>query len=130
MPRPQPKRLCPTCRQPIAPLSLVEVDLDARIIRLGGVAIRVTPRQAEVFFVLKTDGAKGPVSTRQLISRVYGVAEPDTAAINVWGFICQLRKKLGGTGWRIASYGTSPDTKYLLLADHRQAFAGFVPARV
>lgn len=111
---------CPTCHRPLdlpIPFSQVEVDIDACTVRLGGVAIQVTPRQAEVLHVLKTDGEKGPVSTRQFIRRIYGTGEPDSAAYNIWTFIYQIRKRLRGTGWRIDSHGNRPNVRYKLLPE-------------
>jgi DNA-binding winged helix-turn-helix (wHTH) protein len=77
-----------------------EFDYNRNVIFDHGQVIRLAPHEADVLRILLTNrGRPTPMST--LIQRVYGIREPDAAAISIRVAIHSLRKKIKPTGMNI-----------------------------
>jgi DNA-binding winged helix-turn-helix (wHTH) protein len=77
-----------------------EFDYNRNVIFDHGQVIRLAPHESDVLQTLLTNrGRPTPMST--LIQRVYGIREPDAAAISIRVAMHSLRKKIKSTGMNI-----------------------------
>ncbi|MBL6077180.1 response regulator [Belnapia sp. T18] len=94
-------------------LGALEVDLGHRLARLGGEALKLTPREWELLVVLLKAGGR-VVTQRQLLTAVWGPAHAEDAQY-LRVYVGHLRQKLGpasgllrtepGVGYRLAEEG-------------------------
>jgi DNA-binding response OmpR family regulator len=69
-----------------------EFDYSHNVIFFGGKVIRLSPHESDILRVLLNNRAR-PTPIGVLIQRVYGVNEPDSAAVSIRVAIHSLRKK-------------------------------------
>jgi len=93
--------ICPTCSQPVPPTAGLELRAGA-LFSSGG-CLRLGPVATGIVRALMS----GPLTTPQLVERVYGYADdaPEfpKAAINVT--VAKLRRRLPEIGWTISGGG-------------------------
>ena len=77
-----------------------EFDYNRNVIFDHGRVIRLAPHEADVLQTLLINRGR-PTSMGTLIQRVYGVCEPDAAAISIRVTMHWLRKKIKSTGLNI-----------------------------
>lgn len=86
--------ICPTCGRPYEGEATVSLDTNTALV--NGHAISLTASEAEVLHTLLT--TPGMVRMDRIISKVWGLGEPQNSARIVQVYISVLRKKLRGTG--------------------------------
>jgi DNA-binding winged helix-turn-helix (wHTH) protein len=85
-----------------------EFDYNRNVIFDHGQVIRLAPHEADVLQTLLINrGRPTPMTT--LIQRIYGVREPDAAAVSIRVAMHSLRKKIKSTGLNIR---TEPSVGY------------------
>ena len=103
-------------RQPIAePASHQEFEFDYshNVVYFKGDAFHLTPHEADILQILLNNRARTtPLDV--LIQKVYGAAEPPTAAVSIRVAVHSLRKKLHATGLKIKA---EPRVGYEIDAD-------------
>jgi len=77
-----------------------EFDYNRNVIFDHGQVIRLAPHESDVLQTLLTSRGR-PTSMNTLIQRVYGLREPDAAAVSIRVAIHSLRKKIKSTGLSI-----------------------------
>jgi DNA-binding winged helix-turn-helix (wHTH) protein len=77
-----------------------EFDYNRNVIFDHGNVIRLAPHEADILKTL-LDNRGRPTPMSALISKVYGIREPDAAAISIRVAIHSLRKKIKATGMQI-----------------------------
>lgn len=97
-------RCCPTCGHDLAPTSEIRVDLDRNTLLAGNHAVRLTPTQTELMFVL-VEASPAVVPRDRLMSRMYGQSpdQPESDRI-IDVFISKARERLRGTGIEIKAH--------------------------
>lgn len=93
---------CPCCKRELPFIEIPIVSLDYNAIILRGKAIKVSPMQAEIMQVL-VNQIYQVVKYEDLITKIYGVAEPETSDRVMYVQVCHLRKHLAETEWFIES---------------------------
>jgi two-component system KDP operon response regulator KdpE len=92
----------------------LEIDLDLRLVRRGGGAVRLSPKEFELLARLVEAGGR-VVTHRQLLTAVWGPAhEHDVQYLRV--FVGQLRQKLEADPASPALIVTEPGVGYRFLA--------------
>ena len=77
-----------------------EFDYTHNVVYFHGTSIHLTPHEADILQVLLGNRARAtPIEV--LIQKVYGVSEPQTAAVSIRVAMHSLRKKLRDTGIKI-----------------------------
>jgi DNA-binding winged helix-turn-helix (wHTH) protein len=77
-----------------------EFDYNHNVILFNGDVIRLSPHESDILRVLLNNRAR-PTPIGVLIQRVYGINEPDAAAVSLRVAIHSLRKKIQKTGMTI-----------------------------
>lgn len=96
---------CPCCGQPLAPEAPLSVDLDRNVAIFQGNAINLTRQQAEILSVV-VEKAPSVARYDTVISRVWGLREPDSARGILKVQQVYLNKRLAAWGLRVKSiYG-------------------------
>jgi hypothetical protein len=86
-------KFCPTCGNPNLPIEL-KVDLNENVVVHKGRAAKLSPREAEILFVL-AERVGQTVRHEYLRSRVYGVATSDTLETRtIHVQVCRIRRKV------------------------------------
>lgn len=129
--RPHMKTTCPCCNQPVdTKRDLPLVDLNTNSLAYGDVRIHLTPQQTE-FMAALVETAPGACSYDRLISRLWGVNEPDAPMITLkavkWR-LCRILCNIGfdivtlpGVGMRLTK--ATPPTPAQLATQIRAAVA-------
>lgn len=94
---------CPCCKQPLPDWTEGKalVDLMSNTLVFGGKQIALSPREADVLYVLAARGG-AYVSVDSLLQSVWGLDQPKThCAVQVQ--MTALRKKIGSVGLTIQS---------------------------
>jgi len=79
-----------------------EFDYNHNVILHKGLVINLSPHESDILRVLLNNRAR-PTSVSVLIQRVYGMNEPDAAAVSIRVAIHSLRKKIAPTGMQTRS---------------------------
>jgi DNA-binding winged helix-turn-helix (wHTH) protein len=79
-----------------------EFDYNHNVILHKGLVINLSPHESDILRVLLNNRAR-PTPVSVLIQRVYGMNEPDAAAVSIRVAIHSLRKKIVPTGMQIRS---------------------------
>ena len=89
----------------------VEVDLTRRLVRVGGAAVALSPREYELLALMVRNAGR-VMTQRQLLTAVWGAAHAgDVQYLRV--YMGHLRQKLGPSGTRLIA--TEPGVGYRLL---------------
>ncbi len=91
-----------------------EFDYNRNLIHYHGLTIRLSPHESDILRVLLNHRAR-PTPIGMLIQRVYGMNEPDAAAVSIRVAIHSLRKKITPTGMSIR---VEPRVGYEIEASH------------
>jgi len=94
---------CPCCDRPLDPQGDLVVSLETNTVTFRGIAKRLQPRRIEVLKVL-ADSMPRAVTAEALISKVFGLDEPDNARNAIAVHISLLRKDLLPLGLTILTY--------------------------
>ena len=90
---------CPCCGNECS-IDLA-VDLNTNTILIGEKKIKANPQQAELLTILLADWPR-TVSYSSIISRIYGVNEPDAAIRSIYTVACRVRSYLSAhSDWTI-----------------------------
>jgi two-component system, OmpR family, KDP operon response regulator KdpE len=93
----------------------IELDLAARVARMDGEVLKLTPREWELLVALLRGGVGRVVTQRQLLQGVWGPAHlEDTQYLRV--YVGHLRQKLGAAG---AMIETEPGIGYRIVEARR-----------
>ena len=103
-----------------------EFDYNHNVIYFGGAAIMLTPHESDILRVLLNNRAR-PTPIGALIQRVYGVNEPDAAAVSIRVAIHSLRKKIKPTGMTIKA---EPRVGYEIDSSHIPELNRRLPDRI
>lgn len=93
---------CPCCGTETEAKFIVSLDINT--VAIGGMFIKCSPREAEIFKVL-ADAFPAPATTERLTSGVYGQTQSATY-LTIQVIVSRLNKKIARTGHRISNiYG-------------------------
>lgn len=77
----------------------VAVDLNTNVVSFAGQALKLTPLQTELVFVLANSPDRAPID--RIIKGLWGAAEPDNSHKTIHNTVCKVRPKLATIGLEI-----------------------------
>jgi two-component system KDP operon response regulator KdpE len=100
---------------PVVRFGDVEADLEARVVRVAGEEVHLTPNEYKLLLVLVQNSGK-VVTHRQLLNQVWGPQQVDQAQY-LRVYVAQLRRKLEKDPARPKYLHTEPGVGYRLITE-------------